>query len=455
MRWTATVGLLLISWSGVAAAQQSGSGQRPHAVADTQPAPESTRGVFYTPPKGVKRTGFKKTTKIYDRSYAVVIGVNQYQNDNLPDLQGAVRDARRVAEVFAAHGMEVKLFLDGAATRKAIVQHIGDELPNNLGPDDRVLIYFAGHGRTWEGGDAAEMGYLMPVDSDRDNPRSTGISMLELQAWFAKYPAKHVMFVADACYSGLAFSTRATGLSLNAKKYLKRVSERKVRIALIAGGAGQEAHELENEGVFTHYFLEAIGGSGDDNGDGIVTSDEISHYVRPRVSDLVARNFNTQQEPTLGRQGDGEFFFLNPALVQVPKPGFIEMVQAPSSPGVANMPSSVAVQDDEQRVWTWVALGVGGAAAVGAGVTGGMVLSNSSSLKDSCDGDVCPESEENKLGKTKNLATAATVLTGVAAAGVATAVVLYFVEPGLSDSSVTVGLAPVEDGVALSVGGRF
>jgi hypothetical protein len=44
--------------------------------------------------------------------------------------------------------------------------------------------------------------------------------MQELQGWFASYRAKHVMFVADACYSGLAISTRAAGLSAGALDYL-------------------------------------------------------------------------------------------------------------------------------------------------------------------------------------------------------------------------------------------
>ena len=46
--------------------------------------------------------------------------------------------------------------------------------------------------------------------------------------------------------------------------------------------------------------------------------------------------------------------------------------------------------DGPKRVWTWVALGVGGAAAVGVGITGGMAKSRTDEISKECDGDSCP-----------------------------------------------------------------
>lgn len=243
--------------------------------------------------------------QVYSGSVAVVIGIDAYRD--LSPLTGAVRDAKAVAEVLRAQGFEVITLLDAEAKRQRISEVLGDELPNRLGKDDRVLIYFAGHGVT-EGDGESTMGYLMPFDASNTKRRSTGLSMSEMQQWFQGYKARHVMFVADACYSGLALSTRSAGLSPKLKDYVKVVSERPVRLALVAGGAGEEANEWHGHGLFTTFFLDAIRGAADTDHDGIVTSYDIVAYVRPQVTET-ALGLGARQTPQYGRRGEGEFLF--------------------------------------------------------------------------------------------------------------------------------------------------
>jgi hypothetical protein len=109
-----------------------------------------------------------------------------------------------------------------------------------------------------------------------------------------------------------------------------------------------------------------------------------------------------------------------------------------------------------KRVWTWVALGVGGAAAVAGGVIGGVVLKKSGELDDSCPDGQCPSSEWDNLDSANSLATASSVLLGVGAGMIAVGVVLFFVEPGLGEEE-QVALVPTvtADGAGLALGGRF
>ena len=97
-------------------------------------AAQTSRGVVYTPPRGHEQ-GLKGETEIYRRSVAVVIGIDDYRNNNIGDLKGAVRDARRVASVFEARGMSVKMFLDHEATQRAIKAYLGDTLLHTIGGD--------------------------------------------------------------------------------------------------------------------------------------------------------------------------------------------------------------------------------------------------------------------------------------------------------------------------------
>jgi hypothetical protein len=115
------------------------------------------------------------------------------------------------------------------------------------------------------------------------------------------------------------------------------------------------------------------------------------------------------------------------------------------------------VEDEEERVWTWVAFSVGGAAAIGAGITGGLAASKKSSLEDSCADGVCYGDDRGELDATRALATATDVLIAVAAVGVVAGVVLFFVEPRSRDEQKAVVVAPMmsTDMAGVALGGWF
>lgn len=253
---------------------------------------------------------------LYRRSYAIVVGIDRYQT--LPQLGGAVRDAQAMTAYLKQQGFEVTTVLNGDATRARLARLIGDELPAKLQADDRVLIYFAGHGVSRGQGDAA-MGYLMPVEGDRSAPASTAISMAEVSRWFGQYAAKHVMLVADACYSGLAIGSRSVGIPPETRDYVREVTKRPVRVVLVAGSAGEEANEFGGQGLFTGQLLQAMTGGADSNRDGLVTSDELAAFVKPQVAQIARRELGASQHPQLGRMGEGEFLFVVEGAVGRPK----------------------------------------------------------------------------------------------------------------------------------------
>ena len=268
------------------------------------------RGIVRTNDEGEKvRKGHAGDIFLFHRSHALVIGINEY--DGLPHLTGAVRDAQNVAHNLEKRGIEVTTLFNEQATRDRITEILGDVFPGRMKSDDRVIVYFAGHGLS-VGEKERAMGYLMPVDAHSQRVRSTGISMRELQAWFADYPCKHVMFVADACYSGLALSTRSAGLPRDIPGYLKKVVSSPVRISMTAGGANEQVHEWRGQGLFTHFFLHGIDGAADANRDGVVTSDELAAYVKPNVTQTAIDVFRAGQHPQIGRRGEGEFIFMVP-----------------------------------------------------------------------------------------------------------------------------------------------
>ena len=88
------------------------------------------------------------------------------------------------------------------------MQVLGDELTDsrNVQREDRVFFFFAGHGATRTLDDGRQIGFIVPVDADQSNYYSTAISMTALREAADLIPAKHIYFVMDSCYSGLAMS---------------------------------------------------------------------------------------------------------------------------------------------------------------------------------------------------------------------------------------------------------
>lgn len=252
---------------------------------------------------------------LYRSSTAVVIGINDYAH--MPRLKGAERDAQAVGDALIKHGFNVRMLLGAQATRERIAALLGDELPRTTDRDDRIFVYFAGHGVSDGTGDRA-IGYLLPAAGDRTKPASTGIAMTEMVRWFGRYQARQVMFVADACYSGLALSSRGVGLRPAMERYLQTVTSRPVRIAITAGAAGEQVNEWQGHGLFTHFLLQAFDGAADSNRDGVTTSDEIAAWIKPEVAKTAQQLWGTEQHPQSGRTGEGEFVFVHaPAITSV------------------------------------------------------------------------------------------------------------------------------------------
>jgi hypothetical protein len=122
-------------------------------------------------------------------------------------------------------------------------------------------------------------------------------------------------------------------------------------------------------------------------------------------------------------------------------------------------PGSVAEQPEDQppkRVWTWVVLGIGGAAGIAGGILGGVSMKQTEDFIDDCGEHNCTAEREDERDDIKRVSLTADILYGVAAAAVVTGVILFFVEPPDEEGTavaVTPALQP--DGVGVSLTGRF
>lgn len=245
----------------------------------------------------------------YSDSWAVVIGIDDYAH--WPKLQYAVRDARAIRETlvqrFGFSAEHVLSLENREATRAGILAAFNDKLARSgMKKNDRLFVFFAGHGATRQLSSGRDLGYIIPADSDPNKLATDAVPMTELQNIAESVTAKHVLFVMDACYSGLGL-TRGAGSS----NFLRDNAKRLGRQMLTAGGADQLVADGGPNGhsVFTWTLLQALAGKADLNGDGLITATELAAYVAPAVSAV------SRQTPAFGSlpgSEGGDFVFALP-----------------------------------------------------------------------------------------------------------------------------------------------
>jgi hypothetical protein len=231
----------------------------------------------------------------YGDYYALVIGNNRYEH--LQNLRTAVNDARNVADLLKVdYGFDVTLLEN--ADRSQIVKSISG-LRGRVGRQDNVLIYYAGHGYLDE---AADEGFWLPVDASPDEP-SNWIMTDRIVSQIRAMEAKHVMIVADSCFSGTL--TRGLKIEQRTPEWLKRIVKKKARTALTSGGLEPVSDSGGGENsIFAHSFLSIL----KDN-DGVLDASKLFRQLKPKVM------LNSDQTPEYGdihRAGHdgGDFLFV-------------------------------------------------------------------------------------------------------------------------------------------------
>ncbi len=199
----------------------------------------------------VKRDrGVAEFVPIVKRKIALVIGNNSYRSP-IPELETAINDVTAIGEELGARlGYEVKVVQD--AGRKETIDALND-LIRTTGPDDSVLVMYAGHGYLDEKTGA---GYWIPTDANAFKP-DQWISNDSIARALNNIPAKQVMLVSDSCYSGSLTKegkqTEIVGISRD-----QTLTRRSV-LAMSSGGEEPVSDEgVDNHSIFAWNFLQSI-----------------------------------------------------------------------------------------------------------------------------------------------------------------------------------------------------
>lgn len=235
--------------------------------------------------------------------YAVIIGIGDYQDERIPDLQFTVNDAQGLYNIltdpeFGGVPKEhIRLLLNEDATDRAIKGAIGGWLSRQATKDDTVIIYYSGHGAP-EGRET----YWVTYNANIDDLYTTALNNNDISEMLARIQSERVINFLDSCYSAATVNRRDRTRSLQTEIPWEKFSG-KGRVTISASDGKQLSLELDEygHGVFTYYLLEGLKGNADTNQDGIVEVDEIWNYVKYQVTDT-ARKAGNPQTPVLQGQ---------------------------------------------------------------------------------------------------------------------------------------------------------
>jgi Tfp pilus assembly protein PilF len=236
--------------------------------------------------------------------------VDQYESPDIRRLQGAVADARAVAEAairYAGFPTRQVFLLTSDAPTKPTASGILDtfaRIRNAVQPGDLLLFFFAGHGVEVEG-----RRYLLTYEAkvaSAGTLKTTTLQVSQLMQEIESLPVTHRIIMVDACREDPINPGRQPNIStaaLEAAFTLRPSSENGVRATFLSSTRGQSAYEWTEKGRgFFSYFIER-GLSGAAAAYGKVTVTSLAGYLNEFVPRAVREQRGKEQTPFMDLEG--------------------------------------------------------------------------------------------------------------------------------------------------------
>ncbi len=181
--------------------------------------------------------------------YALIIGVEKYQDFKITSLDRPVSDAQKLHDVLVNEYTFDKQNINFIKnpSRTEITKAL-DYYFNNLTEDDNLLIFYAGHGY-WD--EQFEQGYWLAADAEQSN-RGSWLSNGTIRDYMRAISAKHVLLITDACFGGGIFKSR--NAFSNASSAINQLYKLPSRKAMTSGALS----EVPDKSVFIEYFVKRL-----------------------------------------------------------------------------------------------------------------------------------------------------------------------------------------------------
>lgn len=244
----------------------------------------------------------------HGEKWAIIVGINDYEDPGLPDLRYGVQDAKLVHKVLtqAPDGFgpgNVILLTDDQPdvlrrpTRSGIIRFLTTWFAEPVA-GDTILFYFAGHGAESQG-----QSFLLPSDATLANPGLTGLQLEMVKECLRQCKAEKKVLVVDSCHSGAGRDVGVMGATTAQTLFEKA----KGLVTLASCGQEERSYEWDEkgQGAFSYFLAEGLLGAADRDGDRSVVTGELNWYVWDQTRKWAARRgFKQHPKYVSAVQGD-------------------------------------------------------------------------------------------------------------------------------------------------------
>ncbi|MEM8971037.1 MAG: caspase family protein [Pseudomonadota bacterium] len=200
---------------------------------------------------------------------ALIVGIDHYDLDRIPNLNSCVEDARTIERLLSQHAngdanYDCRCIVSGGSRRvtRARLRKEWEGLFASF--DGDILFYFSGHGKSSSTG-----GYFVTQDGSEYDP---GLFMNEVISLANQSEARNVVLIIDCCHAGLT----ATFPGVTSRHDLSTIRE---GVTVLAGARGIENAFVENgKSIFTSLIVQALEGGASDI-EGQVTTASVYSFV--------------------------------------------------------------------------------------------------------------------------------------------------------------------------------
>jgi uncharacterized caspase-like protein len=294
-------------------------------------------------------------------TYAVVVGISDYQDPQIPDLRFADKDALAFAGFLqspAGGSLDedhLKVLVNEKATAAKFAIAL-DWLWEVASENDRAIIYFSGHGDV-EKKSITQPGYLLCWDAPAQVYMAGGafdVRVLnDVVSTLSVQNKSKVLLVTDACRAGKLSGSGINGSQATASHLAKQFAN---EIKILSCQPDEYSIEGEQRGggrgAFSYHLLDGLTGLADGNGDQSVNLMEIGRYLEDNVTTEVAPH--SQIPMTIGSRGE-KLTTVFPELIEQLKEGKQGQMELFTSTASRGMEDNVLAAADSSIVEMYLA----------------------------------------------------------------------------------------------------
>jgi len=185
-----------------------------------------------------------------DKNHALLIGVDNYLDPTLFDLDNPISDATLLYNTLTGDYFFEKenVVLLKDATRAQIIDEL-DRLSSRLTKKDNLIIFYAGHG-LWD--PDKETGYWLPSDADKSSS-ANWLRNSTIQDFIDDIHTRHTLLISDACFAGSIFVKSREGFR-DASKAIRKLYSINSRKAMTSG----ILEAVPDTSTFMEYLLKSL-----------------------------------------------------------------------------------------------------------------------------------------------------------------------------------------------------